>query len=190
MAKKQDYRIFAKNPKQNFVFKLLLDYINTGRFECYSERIRTDVMRLFDSYKAGKLSKHQIECRLTYGQKQHRFGSINCVITATRGYQIIENPKFKNCRAKKYTLYAYLDVIAAKDENIDRIFTAGVNAYKHGHFQKTCDVAGNRNRVILRVKTAIKPQKCRGLENSYCYGSSVIDPEDIMSLTFSDHLTY
>ena len=54
--KKQDYRIFAKNPKQNFVFKLLLDYINTGKLECYSDRIRNHVMELFNSYKAGKLS--------------------------------------------------------------------------------------------------------------------------------------
>ena len=47
--KKQDYRIFAKNPKQNFVFKLLLDYINTGKLECYSDRIRNHVMELFNS---------------------------------------------------------------------------------------------------------------------------------------------
>ena len=188
--KKQDYRIFAKNPKQNFVFKLLLDYINTDRLECYSDRIRNHVMELFNNYKAGKLSKHQIESRLTYGQKQQRFGSVVCVVTATRGYQIIENPNFRDNSTKKYTLYAYLDVLAAKDENIDRIFSAGVNAYRHGHFQKTCDVAGNRNRIILRVKTNVKPQKCRGISNSYCYGSEIIDPKDIMSLTFSDHLTY
>lgn len=188
--KKQDYRIFAKNPKQNFVFKLLLDYINTGRLECYSDRIRGQVMELFSSYKAGKLSKHQIESRLTYGQKQQRFGSIICVVTATRGYQIIENPNFRDNPAKKYMLYAYLDVLAAKDENIDRIFSVGVNAYRHGHFQKTCDVAGNRNRIILRIKTSVKPQKCRGINNSYLYGSAVINPSDIMSLTFSDHLTY
>lgn len=190
MAKKQDYRIFAKNPKQNFVFKLLLDYINTGRLECYSSRIRNHVMELFNNYKAGKLSKRQIESRLTYGQKQQRFGSIVCAITATRGYQIIENPNFRDNSSKKYTLYAYLDVIAVKDENIERIFTAGVNAYRHGHFQKTCDVAGNRNKIILRVKTNTKPQKCRGIDNSYSYGSELVNPEDIMSLTFSDHLTY
>lgn len=190
MPKKQDYRIFAKNPRQNFVFKLLLDYINTGRYECYSNRIRIDVMRLFNNYKAGKLSKHQIESRLTYGQKQQRFGSITCIVIATRGYQIIENPNFIDNPSKKYTLYAYLDVIAAKDKNIDRIFSVGVNAYKHGHFQKTCDVAGNRNRIILRVKTDVKPQKCRGIMNCYSYGTEIINPEDIMSLTFSDHLTY
>ena len=83
-----------------------------------------------------------------------------------------------------------MDVLAAKDENIDRIFSVGVNAYRHGHFQKTCDVAGNRNRIILRIKTNVKPQKCRGIDNSYSYGAAVINPSDIMSLTFSDHLTY
>lgn len=190
MRRKQDYRIFAKNPKQNFVFKLLLDYIKTGHYDCYSQRIKDDVTALFNSYKEGKLTLRQIESRVMYAQRQRRFGSVLCTITATRGYQIIENPHFKNSKEKKYILYMYLDTIAAKDENIERIFTAGVAAYRHGHAQKTCDVAGNRNRIILRIKTATRPIKCSGIENSYSPGSDVIIPQDIMSLTFSDHLTY